>query len=289
MLVGCSVRTMAVNALADAFAGAGSSWASDDDPELVRDATPFALKTIETLVQQSPRRRPLLLAAASGFTEYAYAFVQCEADYIEARDLPAATAMRGRAVKLYLRARDYGLQGLEVGHQGVGALLRTNAESALASLGGKDDAALLYWTAAPWAAAISLAKENAALAVDLPVTAAMMRRALALDEGLGDGAIYDFFISYDGSLPASAGGSIARARLDLQRAEAISHGRRAAPLVSFAETVSVATQERGEFEQLLKRALALDVDTAPQQRLANLVAQKRARWLLGRVDELFIQ
>lgn len=284
----CSVKTMAVNALSDALAGAGSSWASDDDPDLVRDATPFALKTIESLAQQSPRHRGLLLAAASGFTEYAYAFVQTEADYIEARDLSAATAMRRRAVNLYLRARDYGLRGLEVRHPGLSAALRTHAETALVSVRAKDDAALLYWTAAPWAAAISLAKENADLAVDLPVTSAMMRRALALDEGFDEGAIYDFFIGYDGSLPASAGGSVARARYDLEKAEAFSHGRRAAPLVSFAETVSVATQNRAEFVQLLNRALAVDVEDAPQQRLANLIAQKRARWLLARVDELFI-
>ncbi|MFI5142409.1 MAG: TRAP transporter TatT component family protein [Thermoanaerobaculales bacterium] len=290
ILPGCSVKTMAINALSDALAGTGSSWASDNDPELVRDATPFALKTIESLVQQSPRHRGLLLAAASGFTEYAYAFVQTEADYLETRDLEAATAMRRRAVNLYLSARDYGLRGLEIGHPGLGGALRTNAVTVLASVrGNKEDVALLYWTAAPWAGAISLAKENAELAVDLPVTGAMMRRALALDEGFDDGAIYDFLISYDGSLPASAGGSVERARHDLDKALALSKGRRAAPLVSFAEAVSVATQDRKEFVELLNRALAVDLEAAPQQRLANLIAQKRARWLLARVDELFIE
>jgi hypothetical protein len=33
----------------------------------------------------------------------------------------------------------------------------------------------------------------------------------------------------------------------------------------------------------------VDLEAAPQQRLANLIAQKRARWLLARVDELFIE
>ncbi len=289
LLAGCSLKTMAINSLADAFAGFGTSWATDDDPDLVRDATPFALKTVETLLQQSPRNRGLLVAAASGFTEYSYAFVQCEADYVEERNLQAAVAMRSRAVGLYLRARDYGLRGLEVGHPGFGALLRRDAGTALANVRGRGEVAMLYWTAAPWAAAISLAKENAELTADLPATGAMMRRALALDESFGDGAIYDFLISYEGSLPASAGGSVAHARADLEKAEALSRGTRAAPLVSFAETVSVATQNRSEFVALLRRAVALNVDAAPQQRLANLVAQKRARWLLGRVDEVFLQ
>jgi predicted anti-sigma-YlaC factor YlaD len=69
----------------------------------------------------------------------------------------------------------------------------------------------------------------------------------------------------------------------------ISAGRRAAPLVGFAETVSVAAQDRQECEALLRRALAVDADAVPEYRLANLIAQKRARWLLGRMDELFIE
>jgi hypothetical protein len=31
------------------------------------------------------------------------------------------------------------------------------------------------------------------------------------------------------------------------------------------------------------------VDELPAVRLANLIAQKRARWLLGRTEELFIE
>jgi hypothetical protein len=33
----------------------------------------------------------------------------------------------------------------------------------------------------------------------------------------------------------------------------------------------------------------VNVDTAPEYRLANLVAQRRARWLLSRIDSLFVE
>ncbi len=285
----CSVRPMAVNAVGNALAQGGSSWGRDDDPELVRDATPFALKTIEGLLEQSPRHEGLLLAAASGFTEYAYAFVQSEADYAESRDLAAATAMRARAVRLYRRALEYGLRGLEVDHPGFRDELRRDPVAAAATVTKKTDVPLLYWTAAAWGAAISLAKEDPELAAGLPATEALVRRAIALDEGFDAGALYDFLISYDGGRPASAGGSVERARADLARALALSGGRRAAPLVAFAETVSVGAQDRAEFTRLLKQALAIDPDRAPDFRLANLVAQRRARWLLGRADELFLE
>lgn len=285
---GCSVRRMAVNALGDALAGGTAGWAADEDVELIRDATPFALKTIESLLAESPEHRGLLLAASSGFTQYAYAFVHSEADFIEEEDLARATAMRRRAVRLYLRARAYGLRGLEATHPGLGGRLLSNPAAA-AAVAGRDDAALLYWTAAAWGAAISLAKDDSELAADLPAVEALARRALALDERLGEGAVHDFFIAFEGGRPAAAGGSAERARRHFERAVEISGGLRAAPYVSLAESVCVAEQDRAEFEALLHRALAVDLDAAPSQRLANQVAQRRARWLLARSEELFIE
>jgi len=284
----CSVRTLAVNQLGAALAESSSSWASDDDLDLVRDATPFALKTIESLLASSPRNRDLLLAAASGFTQYSYAYLHTEADYVEAGDLSAATAMRERARRLYRRAIGYGLRGLEAHRPGFVMALRRDA---VAQLEGsrKTDVPLLYWTAAAWGALVSLAKDNGEIAADLPLVEAMMRRARELDPGYGGGAIWDFFIADEGGKPAAAGGSAERARAAFDRAVAISEGRRAAPYVTLAETVAVSAQDRAEFVRLLQLALAIDPDAAPEQRLANLLAQKRARWLLDRTEELFIE
>lgn len=281
------MRRVAVDAAGNALAGGGAGWASEDDPELVRDALPFALKTMESLLAESPRHRRLLLGVCSGFTQYAYAFVQSEADYLEATDLGAATAMRARAQRLYLRARDYGLRGLEVDHPGLRqALLRDPA--AVGTVRDRDMVPLLHWTGVAWGAAIALQKDNAELVADLPAAAALVRQALALDERFGGGAGHDFLIAYEGGRPAAAGGSVARARQAFERAVELSSGRRAAPYVTFAETVCVGTQDRREFERLLNLALAIDVRTPGPDRLANLLAQRRARWLLGRIDELFI-
>ena len=73
---GCSLRDIALDKLADTFAAAGNGYASDDDPELVRDAVPFALKTMEQVAAERPRHAGLMLALASGFTQYGYAFVE---------------------------------------------------------------------------------------------------------------------------------------------------------------------------------------------------------------------
>jgi len=285
-LPACSVKKMAVNALGNALAEGGSTYARDDDPELVREAVPFGLKTVEGLLLDAPRHKGLLYSAASGFTQYGYAFVQQDADFVEGDDLARATALRNRARKLYLRALDYGFRGLEVDFPGFRDAMRRDPVPVLARA-KKEHVPLLYWTALAWAAAMAISKDDAELTADQGKAEAMMRRALALDEGYEHGAVHDFFISYEGGR-SSVGGSVEKAREHLERALALSKGRRAAPLVAFAETVSVATQDRAEFERLLEQALAVDADAVPDLRLSNIIYRQRARWLLGRADELFI-
>ena len=286
-LPACSVKKLAINSLGNALAEGGSTYASDDDPELVREAVPFGLKTVEALLEQSPRHKGLLFAAASGFTQYGFAFLQQEADFVEAQDLARATALRDRARKHYRRGLEYGLRGLEVDHPGFRTALRRDPAAALLPM-KKKDVPLLFWTANAWGAAIAISKDDSELSADQNLAEALMRRALALDEGYERGSVHDFFISYEGGR-RTVGGSVDEARQHLERAVALSGGHRAWPLVNFAETVSVGAQDRKEFETLLRQALAVDPDAVPQVRVANLVAQRRARWLLGRADELFIE
>jgi len=116
-----------------------------------------------------------------------------------------------------------------------------------------------------------------------------MRRALALDERYDDGAVHELLVAFEGGRPEAMGGSVDRARHHMERAMALSGERKVSPLVTFAETVSVRTQDRREFLDLLDRALAFDArSAAPEHRMGNLVSQRRARWLKGRVDELFL-
>ena len=283
---GCSIKRFAVNKLGDALAESGSSYASDDDPDLVRDASPFALKMIESLIEQSPRHRGLLLAAASGFTQYAYGFVREDADEMEDRDLAAAAALRLRARRLCLRARDYGLRGLAVTHADFAERLRADRPAALAEAAGRD-VPLLYWTAASWGAAISLSKDDPDMVADLGTVEGLIRRALDLDPDYDGGALHELLITYEGGRSDAMGGSVERAREHFERAVALSRGRRASTFLALAESVSIRNQDRGEFETLVRQALAVDPDADPEHRMVNLVMQRRARWLLARTDALF--
>ena len=287
-LAGCSsVNHLAVNKLGDALASGGMAYASDNDPDLIRDAAPFSLKLMESLLAENPRHAGLLLAASNGFTQYSYAFVQQEADAVELHDVAAATALRARARGLYLRGRDYGLRGLELNQPMLRADLHRNPRAALRAF-RPADVPLLFWTGASWAAAIAVTKDDPALIAELPIAEALVDRALELDEAYDYGQIHAFLINYEMSRPGGASDAAARSLRHLERATQLNRGGQAGPLVAFAESVCVQQQDRARFESLLRQALAIDANEHPEWRLVNLVMQRRARWLLGRIDDLFL-
>ena len=288
LLAGCAtIKQGAVDTLGNALAASGTTFSADDDPQLIAAAAPFSLKLMESLLAERPHHRGLLLAAASGFTQYAFAFVQQEADEIGEKDFAAGNALRARARRLYLRARDYGLRGLEVAHAGFAKQLRADPHAAVKSVAA-DDVPLLYWTAASWGAAIAVSKNNPELIADQGIFEALVDRAAELNEGFDHGAVHTLLISYEMIRPVGEGDAADRARKHFERAMALCDQQQASPLVNFAEAVAIPRGQRVEFEKALRQALAIDADARPEWRLENLVMQRRARWLLGRIDELFL-
>lgn len=285
--VGCTPRAYVTRQVADAVSTGGGSFGSDDDPLLVREATPFALKLSESLLASTPRHDGLLLSLAQGFTQYAAVFVWQDA--VESEDPVAREAGRARARKLYLRAKEYGLRAFEVRHPGFRQLVAADAVLA-ARTASLEDVPLLYWTGAAWSLAVAASSGDPAMIADLPRCEALLRRALELKEDYDAGAIHEYFIAFEGSCPAAMGGSVERGRSHFARAMELAAGRKVSPLVTLAESVAVGVQDRREFLALLDKVLAVDVrGLAPEYRQANLAAQRKAAWLKGRVDELFLE
>lgn len=284
---GCSLKRMAVSSMASSIAAGGDVFSRDDDPELIRDALPFGLKTMESLLEVVPDHRGLLLAACQGYTQYAYGFVEMDADLIEPTSYDEANRLRDRALKLFVRGRNFGLRALELNHKGITRALQSRPDSAVRSLRLKE-VAVLYWTAAAWGSAINLGKDRPELAADIDAVRALISRGLQLDEKYDRGALHEAMIVME-SLPAAMGGSPARARAHFARAIELSGGSRPGPFVTLAQSVSVASQDRHEFRALLDRALAVDPERSPSDRLATLLLQGKARALLAREDEFFIE
>ncbi len=282
-LSGCSVKRLAADVVGDALTGDSESFASDDDPDLIREAIPFGLKTIESLLTSSPSHRGLLLSAAKGFTTYAY-LLQDEADRLEEQDRSRTRLLRARIKRLYLRGRQYAFRGLELDYPRFEALLRRDQVAVLARTRA-EDAPFLYWAGLSWGGALSAGSDDLALVSEAPLFAALVRRVVDVHERYEAGAAHEFLISYEAGRP---GGSAGLAREHFRRAQALTNTPRASLFVALAEGLSIKEQNLDEFKALLASALAVDPDREPKGRLVNVLAQRRAQWLLARIPELFL-
>ena len=150
----CSVKKMAVNSLGNALAEGGVQLRQRRRPRArPRGRRPSASRPIESLLEESPRHKGLLLAAASGFTQYGYALRPAGRGLRRGdQDLARATALRERARKLYRRALE--LRPARPGG-GLPRLPRPRCAqdpaAALAPHARRSTCPLLFWTAPPGA------------------------------------------------------------------------------------------------------------------------------------------
>jgi predicted anti-sigma-YlaC factor YlaD len=285
---GCSIKRVAVNKFASALTSGGSTYEEDDDPDLVGAALPFGLKLMEGLLSESPKNPDLLQAVSSGFTEYSYAFVEQPAA-LSGESLDRRDAERARARRLFLRAHAYGMRGLDARYPGFAVKADQDIAAALART-RKRDVPLLYWTAASLGLAISASKGDPEMVGRLPVVEALIGRVVELDEAWSGGAVPEFLISLESSRPGlSKAEMLARMKQHFDRAIELSKGARAGGYVSYAENACVAAQDAAAFRSAIAKALAVDTEVKSENRLANLIAQRRARWLLAHVDDLFLE
>ena len=292
VLSSCSIEKLALKKAAGFLAGSSGSgdvFTSDNDPDFVGDALPFAIKLYETLLASLPEHDGLRLRTGSLYIMYANAFVETPADMTPRAELDKKEYLLARAKNLYLRGRDILFASVEKRNPRIRQQLKERRYAEAMAPFRKADADLLYWTALGWLAAFSVDPLDMTLGQTVPQTRAMIERVAALDPGYGRGALDGFYVGYYGSLPGYLGGDAAKAREHFARARAASAKTDTSPLVALATTVCVKEQNAAEFKRLLEEVLAFDPASSPSTRLVNIINQRKARWYLDHIDDLFIE
>lgn len=277
-LSACSPRLLLVQGMADGLAT--QSQAPEDDLLLARDASAFYLKLSESLLPQVPDKQALSLALASGFTQYAYAFVAFEAERLESRDSRAAQGLQQRAARLYARANRHAMAALERSQPGFRLALQSSRPQDWPRL-KPQDTGLAYWAAASWGGQIALSKDQPDTVADLPLALRLAQLAYAQQPDFGQGALAGLMARFEQARP---GGSSAQALVYFDQAIALGADTTAAPLVAKAEGVALAGADRPGFEALLQRAVAVAL---AHPDLSNAIMRERALWLLANADDLF--
>jgi predicted anti-sigma-YlaC factor YlaD len=287
-LASCSINRMVMKKAADMMGGSGSAAAftSDNDIELVGDALPFAIKMYETLLANNPDHEGLLLTTGSLFVMYANAYVQGPAEMLGNEDYLEKEAQLKRAKRLYLRGAALLYRALDKKYPGFSDAGEADIGQYLIPV-KKNDVPLLYWTTAGILSAYSLDVFDFELGAKIGVLSAMMERAYELDPDFNLAALDEFYIIFYGSLPEVLGGDREKAKFHFDKALEKTKGRSAGPYVAYAQALCVPAQDYEGFKEKLEQALAVDEDAEPSIRLMNVLARRKAQFLLDHAYNYF--
>ena len=115
---------------------------------------------------------------------------------------------------------------------------------------------------------------------DLVTVEKIMARLLELDDTVEQGSTPLFFGTLYGSKPQMIGGDPERSRYHFEKALEISGRSFLMAQVLFAAPYSRMIFDQELHNSLLEEVLAFDLDQAPDNRLSNQIAKRRARELL---------
>jgi predicted anti-sigma-YlaC factor YlaD len=252
----------------------------EEDLGLAREASAFYLKFSESLLKSVPDNLPLSVSVSAGYTQYAYAFVQFEADRLESRDAKAAQKLRDRARLLYLRAHRHAMLALERMSPGFARKLASPIQAEWPELLA-DQVEISYWAAASWGGLIALSKDDPDTVADFPLAMRLATLVWKKQPEFGAGSIAGLMGTFESARP---GGTASKAGFYFDRAIALSEGKSASSYVAKAEGFALPAGDRASFEELLRKAISI---SALERNLTNSAMRERAMWLLDSADDLF--
>lgn len=275
-LPGCAISTLLVDQVAQSVV---KNDQDEDDLLLARDASPFYLKLIEGLYKSSPGNANLALSVTSGFTQYAYAFIELEADKIEQKDYKGSEVLRERASKMYARAYHHALRFWMSKYPDFENALKNSKVDNQLQL-NRSQVGLLYWSAASLGGWIATAKDQPELIADFPIALRLAQWAWKLDPYYAEGSLAALMASFEWANP---NGSKAKAIEYLDQAISYANDKNAGPYVTMAEKVAVSRKDKKMFESLLQKAISI---AEKKPNLENKTMKLRALWLLENEDDL---
>jgi len=277
-----------MNSIADGLSsGSGSVFTSDDDIDLICEALPLSLKTMEALAQNVPDNRGLYNSLASGFMLYALASVEIEAEKIKESDFAEYRRLRLRAQKLYYRAYQHAFKGLSLSNKKFSDIYKVDRPKALALITEKSDVEALYWTGAALTKWITLSKDEPGAVIRLPEAVEFMQRALQINPDYDNGSLYEFFTAYESR--SGNPSDTASAMKYYRKAEEAAMDKKISHYLTYIESFAIPFNNKNSFDTNIQRIMEFDLNAAPQFKLVNALTRRRAELLLNHKDDFFLE
>lgn len=276
LVSGCAINKFTANTTAGMLSAGAQAFNEESDLAFAKEAMPANIKMMEGLLKSSPKNQVILSMLAQSYCSYAFAFLEDsdKKDEVE------------RAKAFYLRGYRYGLTSLptQISEFATGDL--EQFEKAVTKI-DSDDIPNLFWTAYCLGSWVNISKTEVDAVAALSRTEIMMHQVLEHNPAFYHGGPQLFYGVFYGARPRMLGGNQAKAKEHIEKAIGLTNGKFLLAKLYLAQFYAVPTQDEGLFDKTLKEILDASEDLYPEERLANLVAKKRAAKLLNMKKELF--
>jgi len=265
---GCStVRTYAVGSVIQDVAEASQA---QSNITLIREGTPAYLMLIDGLIHSNPQNQRLLIAGAKAYLFYAMTVDdRCQERMILAKAKTYAMRALRKNIR-YAQCEDQPLSGYA---------------QCIKDVFSRKHVPALYWAANCWGSWIAANLDSVGALAQLPRVELMMRRVLELDETYEYGGAHLFLGIYESSRP---GGNLEKAEAHFQEALTISQGKVLMGYVYYAQYYAVRVHDHETFSSSLRTVLETPADRIPELTLQNTIAQNKAREILNREKDYFL-
>ncbi len=218
--------------------------------------------------------------------EYGYGVLLEQSDRLLDQDYQLGLEKANDAYKQFNEARDVCISIINNSYPNFNKWLDNKADINF----NKDDVYDLYWLAASYGGALRASRGKPYELVNLYKIGHLLEKAIDLDSKWGRGALFSAMMSYTSARPDLFGQNhIDSVTYYFDKAIVESDSLDAGVFVSYAELIDKKFQRKASFEKKLKYVLNMNINEDRYFRLTNIIAQERAKWLLSKKSDYFLE
>ena len=154
----------------------------------------------------------------------------------------------------------------------------------------KDNIYELYYLAASLGGAIKTSQGDPKELINFPKIGELLKKAIKIDPKWNNGALQSAMMSYTASrMDISREAMKDTVNGYFQKARDYSNSLDASIFVSYAELIHKPDQNKADFIKTLEKSLLINAEKNSNFRISNIIAQRRAKWLLSNLEDYFIE
>jgi hypothetical protein len=287
-LAACDTAKLAANSSAALFSRAAPGVEEHWDYELVGKSFPASIMQLEGLLRVVPDNEVIGLSLVGAYIGYGVGWIEDRVEVADAADdWKEAEHLRRRALVMYTRAWELSKHFMRNRDPGLDAALAGGVDTLDAWLHevfvDKEDAAILLWAGSSLGARINMGMEDIDTVADLPLAKVILARSVELDPNF-------MFMTGKMTMAVLAASEFPP---DMERAKVLfdevlekTERRNLMVQMNMARYYAVNVGDSELFRELLNEVLDAG-DVLPEARLNNVLARRRAKRYLSRIEYFF--